>query len=85
MIDMNTPEIPAITAPDSDFIVPDPELREAAIAWARGVYADHTSQRDERVGRACKVLIQNSPEDMQRAEWLLDCLDLPLEVRNVTR
>ena len=75
MLDTTPKDIPAFDAPDADFVFADETLREAAIAWANSIIADLPHHSDNTAVRACRVLINNAPQQRLSAELLLAVLE----------
>jgi hypothetical protein len=75
MLDTTPKDIPAFDAPDADFVFADETLREAAIDWAKAIIADLPHHSDKTAARACRVLINNAPQERLSAELLLAMLE----------
>jgi hypothetical protein len=75
-LDTTPKDIPAFDAPDADFVFADETLREAAIAWANSIIDDLPHHSDRTAVRACRVLINNTPQERLSAELLLAMQEL---------
>lgn len=76
-MDFDPKDIPAHSAPDADFVLPDAEARADAVRWAGGIIADFIHHPAETVIRAAKVLKANSADHDRTAAWLLEVVLAP--------
>lgn len=76
-MDFAPKDIPGHDAPEESFVFPDQDEREAAVAWAAGLIADHIHYGPAQIIRAARVLLANSPSHHKVATWLLDITPKP--------